>query len=132
MEIKIDEVIDNLKFTHIAKSQIHGNGLFASDNIVACTVLGELDGQIVPWELYCKYAMAMEWNALAEETLLVRPYRTKYSFINHSRKPNLILANNPLRVVVLADVKSGEELTLDYRSEPLPPEYIKYKGVFYL
>lgn len=132
MDMQLKDVIDNLRLTRIAKSRIHGNGLFASEDVPAKTVLGELDGQVIPWRLHQKYSLTMEWNALDEKTLLVRPYRTKYSYINHSREPNLVLARNPLRVVTLKYILSGEELTLDYRSEPLPPEYISGEGSLYL
>lgn len=132
MPLDLPDVLDNLKFTHIDKSPIHGNGLFASQPIAAGIVLGQLDGQVVPWLLHQKYRLAFEWNALDEATLLVRPYRTKYSFINHARQPNLMLRGWPLQVVARHDIAEGAELTLDYRDEPLPPEYIKSEGAFYL
>ena len=131
-EIKLEDVIDNLKFSTVAKSPIHGHGLFASAPLSAGTVLGNLDGQVVPWDLHKKYELTLEWNALDEKTLLVRAYRTKYSFINHCREPNLFLARDPLRVVLQKDTAIGEELTLDYRLEPLPPEYVNGVGRSYL
>ncbi len=130
--MKIDEIIDNVKSSKIKKSFIHGYGLFASEFIQEGAILGYLDGQRIPWALHHKYEMTDEWNAVTQETLLVRPYRTKYSFINHSRHPNLKLEKDPLRIVALLNISEDEELTLDYRMEPLPEEYLQTHGQTYL
>lgn len=132
MESLPRDVVDNLKFSFIGKSTIHGYGLFASQDIEKGVALGILDGQIVPLILHKKYNLTLEWNAIDESTLLVRPYRTKYSYINHQRQPNLVLLHNPLRVATLRKISTGEEITLDYRLEPLSPEYIESAGKHYL
>lgn len=129
------DVINNIPCGRIEKSQIHGYGLFAQQDIAVGYVLVYLGGVVVPW---CAYRTnrdlandAMnEWNALTTDMLLVRPRRTKYSFINHSRKPNCTVVNleNRLHVRTITDIKEREELTLDYRLEPLPNEYVS--GVF--
>lgn len=132
MNIPPEDVIDNIKLTYISDSLIHGCGLFAEQDIDEGVILGVLDGQIIPWKMHSKYHLTLEWNAINVETILVRPYRTKYSYINHQRDSNLILTRNPLRVVTLRRIFKGEELTLDYRMEPLAPEYIESNGRFYL
>lgn len=126
------DVIDNIAFTTIRQSKIHGLGLFAENKIAAGQLLGYLDGQEVPWSLHQKYNLTCEWNALTNELLLVRPYRTKYSFINHSRQPNVKIEYQPLRVVAIQNIDPDEELTLDYRREPLPEDYINNHGQSYL
>jgi len=120
---EIEDVIDNLKYTVLKKSKIHGIGLFSNAKIKKGTMLGFLEGQVVPWEQHIKYHNELEWNALDEETVMVRPYRTKYGFINHSRTPNCILKYFPLRVETLEDIDVNVELTLDYRKEKTPREY---------
>jgi len=40
-------VIDNILFSEIKLSQVHGEGLFSTVNINKGTILGFLDGQIV-------------------------------------------------------------------------------------
>lgn len=127
-----EDIIDNLKFSYIRESKIHGYGLFADREIGEGVILGFLDGQSIPWSLHSKYHLTLEWNAIDEETLLVRPYRTKYSYINHQRSPNLLILHEPLRVVTLRSIQKSEELTLDYRKESLPQEYIESKGKYYL
>ncbi|GAB6071037.1 hypothetical protein JCM30760_21340 [Thiomicrorhabdus hydrogeniphila] len=126
------DIINNLALTKISKSSIHGNGLFASEFIPKGFILGELDGQLINWDLHKNYELTFEWNAITNSEILVRPYRTDYSFINHSRKPNLTLKYNPLRVISNKDILKGDELTLDYRLEPLPNEYIENIGKDYL
>ena len=131
-EYDIKDVIDNIKFSKIAESKIHGKGLFATQKIKKNTKLGYLDGQVVSWKFHKKYQNEVEWNALDEETLMVRSYRTKYSFINHSKTPNLEIKYFPLRIETIEDIEPNEELTLDYRKEKLPLEYIEKKGKHYL
>jgi SET domain-containing protein len=133
----VNFIVDNIDNTMIQKSDIHGYGLFATKSIDKGDVLCILDGQIVSWNSYNDIAstnpfdkfndyLFMEWNALDYNVLMVRPFRTKYSFINHSRAPNLTLRRCPYPVVLLTlhSINAGEELTLDYRNEPLSEKYI--------
>lgn len=123
-------IVDNICYSEIKNSKIHGNGLFANSNLKKNTTLGVLDGQVVKWNktLYEQF----EWNALEENIILIRPLRTKYSYINHSRYPNLILRKYPLRIITVYDIDKNEELTLDYRKEPLPKDYLQGHGATYL
>jgi SET domain-containing protein len=138
-------LVDNISFSYLKQSELHGVGSFASQNIAKDTTLGILDGQVMPWEKYnsledslkeqfgaYKNYIFMEWNAIDEETLLVRPFRTKYSYINHSRTPNLALKYHPLRVVAIKDILKDEEFTLDYRQEKLNEKYLSGHGSTYL
>ncbi|MFI3254157.1 MAG: SET domain-containing protein [Eubacteriales bacterium] len=137
------DIIDNIKGTYIAPSGVHGMGLFASEEMAQGICLGELDGQVMPWALFDKIsgkmqgetfqeAFFMEWNALSKDTLLTRPFRTKYSFINHNRIPNLCLKTEPLRVLTLQKISAHEELFLDYRKEDLSDAYLQGHGKTYL
>ena len=139
-------IIDNIKQAYISNSSIHGFGLFAKVDIDKNDILCVLDGQVISWdkynsitnnlsmhiqEPYVQYFF-MEWNALSEDTLLVRSLRTKYSYINHSRTPNTKLLYHPIRVVAIKDIPKDEEITIDYTKEPLNYEYIKNHGSSYL
>ncbi|MBT7443413.1 MAG: SET domain-containing protein [Methylococcales bacterium] len=126
------DVVDNIANSYLSQSKIHGTGLYAKKCLLPGDVLGELDGQVIPWAAHEKYALTYEWNALSDERLLVRSYRTRYSYINHARTPNLVLEYNPIRVVVHRAIDEDEELTLDYRLENLPKNYIRNKGQYYL
>ena len=131
-------VIDNIKFTHIAKSRIDGFGLFADKNLDSGTILCFLDGQVISWDHYDGMAKTinlgkyqdyifMEWNALDTNTLLVRAFRTKYSYINHSSDPNVEVKYNPIRIETIKDIREGDEILIDYNKEPLKQTYLENK-----
>jgi len=136
----------------IRNSPVHGFGLFAlrkwSAGEVPC---GRLDGQVLSHDEYeqlqlrmapalgrMRHFFFMEWNALPDDMLLARPFRTFYSFINHSPNPNLKVSfdglapcmGNCLSLIILRDIQPDEEFTLDYRLEPLPRGYFEtpYSG----
>ncbi len=138
-------VIDNFLYSYIAKSSIHGFGLFAKQNINKGSILSILDGQIIDWDKYDQIKLNiksyiesyenyffMEWNALDAKTLLVRPFRTKYSYINHSYNPNLIIKYNPIRIESIVDIRKNDELFLNYKLEPLRKKYINGHGRTFL
>lgn len=130
--------LDNIDSTKIDQSGIHGFGLFATSTIEAGTVLCALDGQVIERKHYAeiedlvsplisKYRkfFFMECNYLEDDRLLIRNIRTKYSYINHSRTPNTELMFDPMRVVALVRIWPDEELTIDYRKEPLTEAYLR-------
>lgn len=131
-----ESVIDNIPFTEINKSNVHGFGLFAKKNFKIGEIICILDGQIMDWDFYdglCKKIdlkeyqnyIFMEWNALSQNTLLVRAFRTKYSYINHSKTPNVAIKYNPIRIEVIQDIKNNEEIFIDYSKEPLKQNYLQ-------
>ncbi len=124
------DIVDNIANSVIKESTIHGLGLFSTADIKKDTIICLLDGQYVPANTF--FYNIFEWNAVSQDTLLIRPCRTKYSFINHSRSPNVGIVLYPLRIVTLVDIACGEEFTLDYRKEQLSPEYLAGHGATYL
>ena len=135
-EPDLAQVLDTIPDTRIAPSPIHGYGLFSHCLIPAGQLLAKLDGQRVPWSLQREQGLCEEWNALSPDSLLVRPYKTKYGFINHSRQPNARLELQPsgdrLKLYAATAISAGEEITLDYRREPLPEDYLRSHGSSYL
>lgn len=139
-----DFIVNNIELADVLPSHTHGKGLFASRNIEAGVVLAVLDGQIVEYDFYHQIKRAvqlservngylfMEWNCLGKGRILARMFRTKYSFINHSRNPNLVLTGLPLEVRTARAIHAGEELFLDYSAEPLPESYLCGPGAAYL
>lgn len=130
-------VYDNISNTVIEHSSIHGFGLFASTNIPDKKNLCQLDGQVIDATEYSdiensfsavinglNYFFFMECNYLANNQLLVRPLRTKYSYINHSSEANVELQRETMTIVTIREIKAGEELLIDYRKEPLSKEYL--------
>ncbi len=53
-------IINNISFSQIRKSEIHGWGLFATSNIKKETILGVLDGQVMLWDDYNKLSNLLE------------------------------------------------------------------------
>lgn len=136
LEFVRNSVIDNIPFTEIHKSNIHGFGLFAKKDFKIGEIICILDGQIMNWDFYDKLCkkidlkeyqnyIFMEWNALSQNTLLVRAFRTKYSYINHSKTPNVAIKYNPIRIEVIQDIKKNEEIFIDYLKEPLKQNYLQ-------
>lgn len=129
-----ERIIDNIRNTYIDISPIHGFGLFAKKPIQAGAILCELDGQKMDWDHYEKLRKTinlgeyqdyifMEWNALDTKTLLVRAFRTKYSYINHSKTPNVEVKYSPIRIEVIKNIDEHEEIVIDYSKESLSEEY---------
>lgn len=136
LEFVRNSVIDNILFTEISKSNIHGFGLFAKKDFKIGEIICILDGQTMDWDFYdelCRKIdlkeyqnyIFMEWNALSQDTLLVRAFRTKYSYINHSKTPNVAIKYNPIRIEVIQDIKNNEEILIDYSKEPLKQNYLQ-------
>ena len=130
LEFVRNSVIDNIPFTKIDKSNIHGFGLFAKKDFKIGEILCILDGQIMNWDFYDELRkkidlkeyqnyIFMEWNALSQDTLLVRAFRTKYSYINHSKTPNIAIKYDPIRIEVVQAIRNNEEILIDYSKEPL-------------
>ena len=129
--------IDNIHSTEIRNSNIHGFGLYATADIPAGTLLCYLEGQRISQKFHkqifkslepeiesLESYLFMECNYLADDHVLVRPLRTKYSYINHGSIPNVSIKNDPFRLLSTTDIIAGDELTIDYRNEPLSEEYL--------
>jgi len=133
--IKLDCIINNIAHTEIRPSPIYGFGLFATESIGAGYALATLDGQIISYELYqemkaklslpahAKDIVFMEWNFLAGNRVLVRMFKTKFSYVNHSRRPNCKLLGFPPTIWSIEHIAEGDELTLNFHDEPLGNGY---------
>ncbi|WP_153913185.1 SET domain-containing protein [Shewanella sp. TC10] len=131
--------LNTIAKTDIKQSELHGFGLFATDLMKEEQILYLFDGQVVSIADYQKIEQLMaqeiepyknyifmECNYLNNTTLLVRNFRTKYSYINHSRTPNTEIRYHPMRLVTLRDIQANEELTIDYRKEQLSDDYLTH------
>jgi hypothetical protein len=70
-------------------------------------------------------AFDLEWNALPDERLLVRPLRTSYGFINHCFEPNVEIGPDYRTIRALRAIAVGKELTLDDAAQPVPKGYLE-------
>ena len=138
----ISKVVNNIEAGTILESPLHGFGLWANRDIEADEVLCVLDGQLIDYDKFESLTARrqdlpyIEWNAIEGDRILVRMFRTKYSFINHSRTPNCQVSQGEdsfIYVLALNEkIKAGNEMTIDYRREPLPLKYIDGHGRNYL
>ncbi len=115
-------------------SPIHGIGVFTTIPIAEGSDLFHLPGEVVrlPEGPLTAANFEGEWNAISGQALLLRRERTSYGFMNHSRDPNCVIAADARRVWARRDIAAGEELTLDYRAQPLPERYLELPGAAYL
>ena len=108
----------------VAPSPIQGRGLFATRARAADDVLCVLDGQVIDVARYPGVIDPLEWNALDPGHLLVRALRTSYGYINHSARPNAGIDADGRTLRTRHAVAEGEEFTLDYFAQPVPPVYL--------
>jgi len=121
------QLIDNAPKCEPGISKIQGYGLVAAEAIMAQEkVIDFSDPEIYterkfsdlePWRL-----RGGKYTGLSEETCLTSAQFTKYSLLNHSRSPNAVLDLERRCIVALRDISPGEEVTTDYRREPVSPE----------
>lgn len=119
-----DRFLETIAGARRARSPIHGYGLFSTLDRAPGEHVVTLDGQSVSLDMLAEALFALEWNALSERILLVRPLRTSYGYINHSSEPNLVIAADGTTVTTTRQVAAGDEFTLDYAAQPLPPGYL--------
>ena len=119
-----NDCIETIADARRAPSSIHGTGLFTTRARQPGELVCVLDGQRIDLEQFPE-ALELEWNALSDHVLLVRPLRTSYGYVNHSATPNLTIEPDGMRVVTLRAIANGEELTLDYFAPPIPRAFLE-------
>lgn len=117
--------IETIADAELRPSPIAGRGLFTLRDRAPGETLCPLDGQLVDPRLHPRVMEKLEWNALSPTLLLVRPLRTSYGYINHSTTPNTGVDEAGRCLRVLRTIHAGDELTMDYFAQPVPPEYLK-------
>ena len=104
----------------VAKSKIHGSGLYAKKAIPARRKVGSLAGEIISKKSAREKAKRDEtisivelWN---EKALDASTINNELRFINHSCQPNTFMRTlgNHVEFYALRTIKPNEELTCDY------------------
>jgi SET domain-containing protein len=102
------------------KSQVHGHGTFAGEEILKRTKIGELAGKVVSIK---KIPVTFSLNssiAIVElddlYALDSRQFKNTLCFINHSCTPNCYMRvrNFAVEIYALTSIRKSAELTLDY------------------
>lgn len=110
----------------VARSRIHGRGLFAGEKIPAETWLVKYEGEKISLREGArrdKFYLSIGYNALFDiETHYIDGLigGNDSIYINHSKKPNLeaLLYRGGVWFCTLRAIKKGEELTFDYGFDP--------------
>jgi len=89
---------------YIARSSIHGKGVFASRSIKEGEIIGKLN--VSPATRNGHHVL---WLAENRKVRVHCPLR----YVNHSDEPNAVYYDT-LEVVALRDIDKGEEITHDY------------------
>jgi SET domain-containing protein len=117
---------DNGPHTQVKASFIHGWGLFATKQFhIGETVI---DYNLFPESWYeTRYAMltpeqiSYNWYVMLDRERCITSDRwSKFSYINHSRRPNCDWFLDKKLIVAHRNIEIGEELFIDYRLEPQP------------
>jgi len=108
--------------TYIARSPIHGIGVFAADDIPAGSRIWAFDAE-VDWRLTADEMRSFpepyqtrlrSWSYLDDEGLYVL-CGDNARFMNHADSPNCLDIEGPYTITA-RDIAAGEELTCDYRT----------------
>lgn len=124
---RTDPIINNIAGSYVSRSAISGQGLFAGADYRTGDQVGHLDGQVVNVDDHPQ-ALSGEWNGLGDAEVLYRAFSTSYSFINHSRNPNLEIDRETMCMRARRPIYEGEEFSLDYLEHGVPLVY-KSKGL---
>jgi hypothetical protein len=121
-----DDYLRTIEDVRRAASSIAGAGygIYSTRARARGEVLCVLDGQKVDCDAYPELMHALEWNALSERILLVRPARTDYGYINHSADPNVAIGADGHTLRTTRSIGVDEELAIDYLAPPVPQAYL--------
>jgi SET domain-containing protein len=102
--------------TLIRKSQIHGKGVYAGENIAKGTIVGRYTSRKVTKRVENEYVLYFYDPDTGEE--MERWLGTgKFKYVNHSTKANLEMEDDTFEFVAVRNIADGEELTWYYGDE---------------
>jgi SET domain-containing protein len=126
-EADLADLVDNAPKCQPGKSMVDGYGLIASEPIASGETIIDFSDPAIYRET--TFDALEDWRleggkytGLSEERCVISDRMTKYSLLNHSRNPNAISDFEGRKVVALRDIQAGEEVTVDYRREPISPQ----------
>ena len=119
-------MLDNAPLTYPSSSLIHGEGLFAEVPFLKGEIV--LNYGLFPEIWYeCRYTELPKetkersgYVMIDDEWCITSNTTTKFRYVNHSRTPNCDCDFKNRLLIANKTIKNGEEITIDYRLEPLP------------
>ena len=110
---------DTNKLCFVAKSPVHGRGLFARQDIPADTWIGHYDGPQTAengtYVLWVEDGQNSEGDGATGETWTGYDGNNELRFLNHANRPNGEM--DGLDLYAIRDISAGEEITIDYGEE---------------
>lgn len=104
---------DSNHMCFVARSPVHGRGLFARCDIKAGTWIGHYDGPETREN--GMHVLWVEADAGAEEEWIGYDGSNELRFLNHARQPTGEM--DGLDLYAARDISAGEEITIDYGDE---------------
>lgn len=117
-------LFDNAPKCDVCRSGIHGYGLFAREVIRKGEAIIDFSfpnfyRQIRFDDQTDEFLREGKFIGISEEFCLVGERATKFAVVNHSRTPNAVIDYDDRKVRALIDIQPSEEITIDYRLEPV-------------
>jgi hypothetical protein len=119
-------MLDNAPLTYVSNSLVHGKGLFAEVPFLRGEVA--LNYALFPEIWYeCSYEELSDDKKrnsghimINNERCITTSTETKFRYVNHSRTPSCDWDFKNRLLIANRLICHGEEITIDYRREPLP------------
>ncbi len=109
---------------HVAKSSIHGKGVYASEDIKKGQVIGFIHGPIVVIKEFSKdiSELTNDWIGFGKYSW-INTDESIFRFINHSCDPNAYISTRRT-VLAQTDIKRDTEIFLDYSLTECQPDWV--------
>lgn len=119
-------LFDNALKCDVQGSEIHGYGLFARETIQEGEAVIDFSFPNFYREIRFEdqtdeFLQEGKFIGMSEEICLVGERATKFAVVNHSRTPNAAIHYGDRKVYALTKIQPNEEITIDYRLEPVSP-----------
>ena len=101
---------------YIARSSVHGKGVFAAEFIPAGTVIGRYRSRKVALTTEHPHVLIV-YDPDTGQELERRLGTNEFRYVNHSTTPNLEMVDDTLEFIANRHIAKGEELTWYYGDE---------------
>ena len=107
----------------IKKSKIHGQGIFATEEILKGTVVERLVGMPQHYSSIPLALLLRRSFEVSKDNYVVAVKGSVGWFLNHSDRPNCTYNITTREITTTRKIRKGEELTLDYHETTTWPGY---------
>ena len=104
----------------IHKSKVHGNGIFANEDIKRGELIDFVKGKIHHLKVLTKRESHSHPNWIGVSKYTWLDPMPPYKFLNHSCNPSAGIKGR-ISVYAIRNIKKGEEVTIDYATTEIDP-----------